>query len=239
MFLVLGAVTVVGPDGQVVALSDRQRSLLASLLARADAVVSVDNLVDLAWPEDPPQDPVAALHNQVSRLRRTIPFTRIETVAPGYRLAVDPDDVDSQRFDRLVRADTARSLSEALSLWHGAAYAEFAESPVARFEAIRLEEARRQAIERWHELRLDEGSPDLPALEAFATEHPLRERAHLVRMRALYACGRQPTRSRRTNATPTSSPTSSGSSLRLPCRNCICAYSATTLRRRPRCERCA
>ena len=69
------------------------------------------------------QDPVAALHNQVSRLRRTIPFTRIETVAPGYRLAVDPDDVDSQRFDRLVRADTAGSLSEALSLWHGAAYA--------------------------------------------------------------------------------------------------------------------
>ena len=55
MFLVLGPVTVVGPAGQVVALSDRQRSLLASLLARAGAVVSVDNLVDLVWPEDPPQ----------------------------------------------------------------------------------------------------------------------------------------------------------------------------------------
>src|SRR6516164_8900394 len=191
MFLVLGAVTVVGPDGRVVALSDRQRSLLASLLARAGTVVSVDNLVELVWPEDPPQDPVAALHNQVSRLRRAIRFTRIETVAPGYRLAVGPDDVDSQRFDRLVRADTAGSLSEALSLWQGAAYAEFAESPVARFEAIRLEEARRQATERWHELRLDEVSPDLPALEAFAAEHPLRERAHLVRMKALYACGRQ------------------------------------------------
>src|SRR3974390_3635274 len=105
MFLVLGAVTVVGPDGQVVALSDRQRSLLASLLARAGAVVSVDNLVDLVWPEDPPQDPVAALHNQVSRLRRIIPFTRIQTVAPGYRLAVGPDEVDSQRFDRLGGGD--------------------------------------------------------------------------------------------------------------------------------------
>jgi len=176
MFVVLGAVTVVGPDGQVVALSDRQRSLLASLLARAGAVVSVDSLVDLVWPEDPPQDPVAALHNQVSRLRRALPFAAIETAAPGYRLAVGPDDVDSRRFDRLVRADTAGSPSEALSLWHGAAYAEFAESPVARFEAIRLEEARRQATERWHELRLDQGSADLAALEAFATEHPLRER---------------------------------------------------------------
>jgi DNA-binding SARP family transcriptional activator/pimeloyl-ACP methyl ester carboxylesterase len=191
MFLVLGAVTAVDPDGQVVALSDRQRSLLASLLARAGGVVSVDTLVDLVWPGDPPQDPVAALHNQVSRLRRTIPFTRIETVAPGYRLAVGPDDLDSERFDQLVRADTAGSLSEALSLWHGPAYAEFAESPVARFAAIRLEEARRQTTERWHELRLDEGSADLPALEAFAAEHPLRERAHLILMRALYASGRQ------------------------------------------------
>jgi DNA-binding SARP family transcriptional activator/pimeloyl-ACP methyl ester carboxylesterase len=191
MFLVLGAVTVVGPDRQVVALSDRQRALLASLLARAGAVVSVDSLVDLVWPEDPPQDPVAALHNQVSRLRRALPFTAIETVPPGYRLAVGPDDVDSQRFDRLVRADTTGSLGEALSLWHGAAYAEFAESPVARFEAIRLEEARRQATERWHERRLDQGSADLAALEAFATEHPLRERAHLIWMRALYASGRQ------------------------------------------------
>jgi DNA-binding SARP family transcriptional activator/pimeloyl-ACP methyl ester carboxylesterase len=191
MFLVLGAVTVVGPDGQVVALSDRQRSLLASLLARAGNVVSIDTLVDLVWPQDVPEDPVAALHNQVSRLRRAIAPARIETVAPGYRLVVGPDEVDSQRFDRLVRADTSASLREALALWRGAAYAEFAESPVARFEAIRLEEARRQATERWHELRVDEGSPDLAALEAFAAEHPLRERAHLVQMRALYLGGRQ------------------------------------------------
>jgi len=121
MFLVLGAVTAVGPGGQVVALSDRQRSLLASLLARAGTVVSVDTLVDLVWPEVPPRDPVAALHSQVSRLRRAVPFARIQTVAPGYRLAAGPDEVDSARFDLLVRADTAGSLGQALSLWHGAA----------------------------------------------------------------------------------------------------------------------
>jgi pimeloyl-ACP methyl ester carboxylesterase len=103
---------------------------------------------------------------------------------------VEPDDVDSARFDRLVRSDTVASLAEALELWRGPAYAEFAESPVARFEALRLEEARRQATERWHELLLDQGSPDLPALEAFAAEHPLRERPHTVYMRALDATGR-------------------------------------------------
>jgi pimeloyl-ACP methyl ester carboxylesterase/DNA-binding SARP family transcriptional activator len=190
MFLVLGAVAAVGSDGRAVALSDRQRSLLASLLARAGTVVSVDTLADLIWPEDPPDDPVAALHNQVSRLRRALPFARILTVAPGYRLEVEPDDVDSQRFDRLVRTDTTAGLAEALALWRGPAYAEFAESPVARFEAIRLEEARRQATERWHESCFEEGSVDLAALEAFTAEYPLRERAHTVYMRALDAAGR-------------------------------------------------
>jgi hypothetical protein len=140
MFLVLGAVTAVGPNEQVVALSDRQRALLASLLARAGTVVSVDMLVELIWPDDQPGDPQAALYNKVSRLRRAAPFARVVTVAPGYRLDVGPADVDSHRFDRLVRADTIGSLAEALELWRGQAYAEFTESPVARFEAIRLEE---------------------------------------------------------------------------------------------------
>src|SRR5258705_13684647 len=154
MFLVLGAVTVVSPDGQVVALRNRQRSLLASRLARAGSVVSVDTLVDLVWPENPPEDQVAALHNQVSRLRRAVAFAGIETLAPGYRLIVGPGDVDSQRFDRLVRTVTVASLAEGLGLWRGGAHAEFAESPVARFAAIRLAEAPRQATEPWDELRL-------------------------------------------------------------------------------------
>jgi pimeloyl-ACP methyl ester carboxylesterase len=134
---------------------------------------------------------VAALHNQMSRLRRAVPVARVETVAPGYRLSVGPEDVDSDQFDRLVRADTAGSLYEALALWRGPAYAEFAESPVARFAAIRLEEARLEAIERWHELRLEDSEPELPALAAFAAEHPVRERAHTVHMRALFGAGRQ------------------------------------------------
>ena len=86
MIRVLGPVTVVGPDERTVPLSDRQRSLVASLVARAGTVVPVDTLVELVWPDAPPDDPVAALHNQMSRLRRAVPFARVETVAPVYRL---------------------------------------------------------------------------------------------------------------------------------------------------------
>jgi pimeloyl-ACP methyl ester carboxylesterase/DNA-binding SARP family transcriptional activator len=189
VFQVLGAVTAVGPDGRAVPLSDRQRTLLASLLARAGTVVGVDTLVELVWPDDSPADPVAALHNQMSRLRRAVRFARIETVPPGYRLDPGPDDVDSHRFDRL--AGSPATLDEALALWHGPAYAGYAETPVARFEAIRLEESRRDAEERWHEIRLEDGRPDLARLEAFVAEHPLRERARQILMRTLYTMDRQ------------------------------------------------
>ena len=171
------------------------------VLARAGAVVSVDNLVDLVWPEDPPQDLVAALHNQVSRLRRAIRFTRIETVAPGCRLAVDPDDVDSQRFDRLVRAGTARSLSQALSLWHGAAYAEFAESPVARFEAIRLQEARRQRPSAGMSLAWTRA---VPTSRRWRRSPPNIRSGNVPTSSACGPCtraGAKPTRSRRAGAT--------------------------------------
>ena len=104
--------------------------------------MSVDNLVDLVWPEPPRKISWRRCTTRCPGCAGPFGSPVSRPSAPGCRLAVDPDDVDSQRFDRLVRAGTARSLSQALSLWHGAAYAEFAESPVARFEAIRLQEAR-------------------------------------------------------------------------------------------------
>ncbi len=190
MFRVLGPVAVSDPSGREVALSDRQRALLASLIARAGTVVSVDALVGLVWPGSPPEEPLNALHSQVSRLRRLLPFADIETAPPGYRLRVAAGDVDSGKFADLVATDRIETLTEALALWQGPAYAEFAESPVARFEAIRLEEARREATERWHELSLEDGSVDLPALAAYLAEHPLRERPLSVYMRALHGAGR-------------------------------------------------
>jgi DNA-binding SARP family transcriptional activator/pimeloyl-ACP methyl ester carboxylesterase len=200
MFRVLGTVEATGPGGEPVPLGDRQRALLSALLARAGTVVSADHLVDLVWGDEQPADPAASLQSQISRLRRALPGARLRTRPPGYLLEAGPDELDASRFDRLV--DAAREeppgragplLAEALALWRGPAYAEFADSAVARFEAIRLTEARLHAAEAWHAALLDGGraAESLPALEAFVTEHPLREQARGTLMRTLYALGRQ------------------------------------------------
>jgi pimeloyl-ACP methyl ester carboxylesterase/DNA-binding SARP family transcriptional activator len=196
-YRVLGTVSVDAAGGAPVPLGERQRAVLAALLARAGEVVPVDRLVDLVWGGAPPADPAAAVHSQVSRLRRIVP---IVTRPPGYVLTPAPDELDAARFDRLVAAAAgapperaATLLGEALDLWRGSAYAEFAETPVARFEAIRLDEARLHAVEARHVALLDAGraAESLPGLEAFVGDHPLRERARETLMRTLYALGRQ------------------------------------------------
>jgi hypothetical protein len=64
------------------------------------------------------------------------------TQPPGYRLVVDEDRIDSGRFasllargQQILDRDPARALSvlnEALALWRGPAWAEFADEDFAR-----------------------------------------------------------------------------------------------------------
>jgi DNA-binding SARP family transcriptional activator/pimeloyl-ACP methyl ester carboxylesterase len=205
-FGVLGTLAAWDAEGAEVTLGgDRQRALLASLLARAGEIVSADRLVDLLWGEGQPAHPGAALQSQVHRLRRILDRdvqteARLVTRPPGYGLIVDEAALDASRFAALVEragrasdpADAVALLDEALSLWRGNAYGEFADSDVARIEAIRLDEARLAAEELRAEALLRLGRPaELVArLEALVAEHPLREEARSVLMRALYELGR-------------------------------------------------
>lgn len=153
-FGVLGAVRAYAADGTPIPLGDRQRAVLAALLARNGRAVPADRLADLVWGARQPADPAAALHSQISRLRRALPAdTELVTEPPGYALRVDRDDLDSARFDALVAAaarqppaGAATSLAEALRLWRGDAYAELAGDEIARLEAIRLEETDRKSV---------------------------------------------------------------------------------------------
>jgi DNA-binding SARP family transcriptional activator/pimeloyl-ACP methyl ester carboxylesterase len=209
-FRVLGPVEAVDAAGRPVPLGERQRALLAALLARAGEVVSADRLADLLWADDQPDHPAGALHSQVARLRQALRAGAdgdpggegrwLLTRPPGYLLAVEPEEVDAGRFERLLAEadaapppEAARLLGEALALWRGPAYAGFADREVAQLEAIRLEEARLAAHERHAVALLDGGRPGdaVPAIEAFVAEHPLREPARATLMRALYALGRQ------------------------------------------------
>ncbi len=195
-------------QGRVVAVAGRRlRLLLAVLALQAGQVVSAERLIDLLWEEAAaPADPANALQALVSRLRRALDSAgeRLVSRPSGYLLALEPEQVDAIRFERLCRdghaafaagrhAQATATLREALALWHGPALADFTGEPFAAANAARLEELRLAAVEDRiaAELRLGGHAGLVGELETLTAEHPLRERLHALLMRALYAAGRQ------------------------------------------------
>lgn len=204
MFGILGATQVWNTDGGAVAVGGpRRRALLALLLLDAGRVVTPERLIDGLYGENPPAGVANALQSQVSRLRQVLPRP-IEFHPAGYRLAVDPDDVDSHRFQRLsaqgrealAAGDPARAaalLREALELWRGPALADVGDAPFAQPQVTRLEELRVSAAEDRMEAELALGGHRelVAGLRELVDAHPLRERLRGQLMRALYGSGRQ------------------------------------------------
>ena len=107
---VLGAAQVFLGDAQVDLGTRKQRALVAALALGQGRPVSVDSLVDVLWPHDPPPGVQGTLQAYVAGLRRALepdraaraPATVLVTVAPGYVLRVPDDGLDASRFDRAV-----------------------------------------------------------------------------------------------------------------------------------------
>ncbi|MFF5439839.1 ATP-binding protein [Streptomyces achromogenes] len=202
-FGVLGPLTVWDDEGVAVRVPEAKvRALLAALLAHDGGPVSADRLIDDLWGDRPPGRPAGALQAKVSQLRRVLGRDRIQLQPAGYRLRLDgTDEVDAVRFRDLVERaraveapdDRAALLTEALGLWRGPAYADFADQEFARAAAQRLTDQRLSVLEEQAEARLAAGEHVLLAgeLADLVTRHPLRERLRALQIRALYAAGRQ------------------------------------------------
>ncbi len=207
-FGVLGPLAAWTTDGHPVRVSEvKVRALLAVLLIEVGRPVSVDRLVQDLWGDRPPASPSNSVQTKVSQLRRMLedgePGARRLVVrqAPGYLLRVEPDEVDVTRFRALAaRAaavdDPRRRValwSEALELWRGPALADFADEPFATAVVAQWEEERLGALEGLVEARIDLGehAAVIGELNDLTERHPLRERLHAARMRALYRSGRQ------------------------------------------------
>ncbi|ATY96695.1 AfsR/SARP family transcriptional regulator [Streptomyces cavourensis] len=203
-FGVLGPLVVWDGEGREITVPEAKvRALLADLLANDGGPVSADRLIHDLWGDAPPGKPAGALQAKVSQLRRVIGRDRVERRPAGYRLRFDEggDEVDAVRFRALVtqarpvRDPRARAalLTEALELWRGPAYADFADGPFVRAAAQRLAEQRLSVLEEQAEARLEAGDHALLAgeLADLVARHPLRERLRAASMRALYAAGRQ------------------------------------------------
>ncbi|MGW3121303.1 BTAD domain-containing putative transcriptional regulator [Streptomyces sp. NPDC001107] len=203
-FGVLGPLVVWDDEGETVTVPElKVRALLADLLAHDGKPVSADRLVHDLWGDAPPGKPSGALQAKVSQLRRVLGRERVVRQAPGYRLRLDPtaDEVDADRFHALVaearpvRDPRVRAalLTEALDLWRGPAYADFADEEFVRGAARRLAEQRLSVLEEQAEARLETGDHVLLAgeLADLVARHPLRERLRALHIRALYLAGRQ------------------------------------------------
>jgi WD40 repeat protein/DNA-binding SARP family transcriptional activator len=178
--------------------------VLAALALRPGEVVSAERLADALWGDQPPPTWAKVIHGCVARLRRALAREAIETTRQGYRLVLPIDEVDAQRFERLVQRGrelltlgeperAAHVIGEALALWRGRALVELEGWNPGRIEAARLEELRLDAQEVLLDAALRAGRyrEVLPEAHARAAEAPLRERRWALLAVAQYQAGRQ------------------------------------------------
>jgi DNA-binding SARP family transcriptional activator len=203
-FRILGPLEVVQDGESVILGAAQQRALLAVLVLHRGEAVSTDRLIDELWGERPPATAAKTVQVYVSHLRKALGAGVIVTEGRGYRLAVEPEQVDVGQFEALCAegrralagGDTARArdrLGSALGLWRGEPLADFAYEPFAQAAIGRLKEARLAAFEDRLDADLAAGINGelIPEIESLVVANPLQERLRGQLMVALYRAGRQ------------------------------------------------
>jgi DNA-binding SARP family transcriptional activator len=203
----LGAVEA-ETHGREIALGPRkQRLVLAVLALEVNRPVSVERLIELAWPIEPPRTAEHAIRVCVSGLRAALSTAGvtpaeagIRTHGTGYLLRADPQSIDVHRFralldearaapDDRIRIDT---LDRALALWPGPALA--GTVPLESYDRLcaGLDELHRSAVADRVDarLRLGHHCELIADLAAAVAADPLRERPLGQFMLALYRSGR-------------------------------------------------
>src|SRR5689334_22108268 len=170
-------------------------------LLHPNELITTDRLVEALWGETPPATADKALQGHVSVLRKALGFDRLVTERGGYRLTVEPGELDADRFAVAVAAARgrpepavrARALAEALAGWRGDPLADLAGERVVQPDIARLSAQRLAAVEAWADAEVGAGNHAavLPELERQVAAHPLSEGLRASLMRALYRAGRQ------------------------------------------------
>lgn len=194
--------------GRRVNLGVRKQRLVAAVLALAvNRPVSVERLVGLMWPHDPPATARGMVHTYVCGLRTLLARIgaqdhgiRLDREGAGYVLRCDPHRIDVHRFRAMIAAarrqrdDERRTwtLRMALALWRGPALADLAPQEARLRLCSGLDEERLAAHEDMIDamLRLGRHEDVLAELLPLTEEHPHRPRLIGALMRALHESGR-------------------------------------------------
>ncbi len=202
MVRVLGPVDLVTTQGVTSAGSRYGRMLLAALAVSANHMTPADQLAHILWGDDPPPSRDNTLQSYVARLRHLIGHDRIRSEDHSYGLHLTPDELDALLFERKVaEAGEARAhpancsalCKEAISLWRGPPFGDFAELEPFRLEAIRLDELRLFAMEMAIEGEIAIGHEEMVVgtLRSLVSEYPYRERMWYLLSAALSRAGRR------------------------------------------------
>lgn len=195
------------------------RTVLSLLALQSGIVVRTDKIIEELWEDNPPASVTTTLQTYIYQLRKLlrlgtqpdprgtgdVPAEAVLRTSPyGYALFLDPDRLDTTRFERLSdqgrreleagdMSAAAETLSRALRLWRGPALVDVGHGPVLRAEVLRLEEINRNTLERRIEADLYLGRHHelLGELTRLAAEQPTHEGFQGKLMLALHRAGRR------------------------------------------------
>ena len=171
-FHILGPLEALDGGKQVALGGSKLRAVLALLLLHKGETLSSDRLIDELWGEEPPATAAKTLQVHVSRLRKALASGSdadggdvVVTSPHGYALKIEPDQVDANRFERLLaegRREMAGNrpgqalpvLEEAVALWRGPPLADLSYEAFAQAEIARLDDLRVAAVEQLIEAKL-------------------------------------------------------------------------------------
>lgn len=188
-------------DDHALTLAGKQtRVLLAVLALSAGRVVSVDRIASALWAEELPANVRASVHTYVGRLRRAVGASWVTRESGGYRLCIEPGQVDLLRFAELQeRAETADSpqqeyefLTDAASLWAGEPFGAWANEWLETFEMPAWQERYIQMVERRADVDLAAGRAGecVRELQGLVHKYSLRESLWARWLTGLHRSGR-------------------------------------------------
>lgn len=196
---ILGPLSVTDNNRISAITAPKMQILLATLLIRANHVVSREALVNELWGSTPPRRATAALHVYVSQLRKFLSGAGHDggsghdqgpliTKLPGYLLRVGPGESDLHLFQRLLhegrvsvrarRYDKAVTvLGSAFALPRGTTLSEVSDGPVIGGFVKWLDEARIECAELFVEssMALGRYQEMIGLLRSLVVDHPLHE----------------------------------------------------------------
>lgn len=210
---ILGTLIVRTADAVHTPTAPKQRSLLALLLAQANRLVPLRDIMDELWPDRPPASASTTVQTYVMQLRarltRAVTDGRaardiLVTRPMGYLLKTEPGELDVPDFERaggaglsaLELGDTrgaVQHLRHALSVWRGPALADVRRGALLDLYAHRLDERRLHLEELCLEVELQMGRHRevIGDLRALVSRHPLHEGFYAKLMLALSRANRR------------------------------------------------